>query len=267
MHGCNTGFSKDDVRTVLAGRARALNRCPGGTTGVSVQDLTAKCLDPVFRTLCPGEVGYEEALRAKRIDRHGRPYAIGGACHPIKEVVGWTGDPRAPVRCVPKQSRASELEDFLRMPQAERPEFEEFVMHMRAADERARARASRRRGVATPLGLSRRCPDGSTGILIPDNTVHGTVPVFTLVCPGDDAAPHLAGLGDAASDLRSLPLPGALERYLATGAPMPAWRRDLGAATAQIPRWVYGAGAVLAILLAAKAYKTWRDEPVKREAK
>lgn len=70
-----------------------------------------------------------------------------------------------------------------------------------------------------------------------------------------------AGLGDAASDLKQLPLPGPLERYLATGAPMGTFRRDLGAATAQIPRLVYGLGAVLAVLFGAKAYKRWRDEP------
>ena len=69
-----------------------------------------------------------------------------------------------------------------------------------------------------------------------------------------------AGFGDAASDLRALPLPGSLERYLATGAPMSTIRRDLGAATAQIPRWAYGALAGVAILLGAKAYTRWRDE-------
>jgi len=71
------------------------------------------------------------------------------------------------------------------------------------------------------------------------------------------------GMGDAASDLRSLPLPGSLERYVVTGAPMSSLKRDLGAISAQIPRWVYGGSAVLAILLAAKAYKSWRDEPAR----
>lgn len=67
-------------------------------------------------------------------------------------------------------------------------------------------------------------------------------------------------MGDAASDLRSMPLTGSLERYLATGAPMPAWKRDLGAMSAQVPRYVYGGAALLALFLASRAYKRWRDE-------
>ena len=66
-------------------------------------------------------------------------------------------------------------------------------------------------------------------------------------------------MGDAGSDLRALPLPPALERYLQTGAPMSTLRRDLGAATAQIPRWGYGLLALAAFLLAGSAYRRWRD--------
>jgi len=183
MSACNTGLSQAEVREFLAGRARALKRCPGGKLGIMVRDLTAKCVEPVYRTLCPGEVGYEEALSAKRIDHNGRPYAVGGDCNPMTEMLGWTGDPRAPVRCVPNPA-----------------------------------------GARTPR-------------------------------PG-----KLAGLGDAASDLRALPLPGALERYLATGAPMSTVRRDFGAATAQIPRLGYAALAALALLLAGAAYRRWRDQ-------
>ncbi len=66
-------------------------------------------------------------------------------------------------------------------------------------------------------------------------------------------------LGDAGSDLRALPLPPALERYLQTGAPMSTLRRDFGAATAQVPRWGYGVLALVAFLLAGSAYRRWRD--------
>ena len=77
---------------------------------------------------------------------------------------------------------------------------------------------------------------------------------------GYDPGPRAqSGLGDAASELRAMPLPGALERYLATGAPMPSFRRDLGAMSAQVPRLVYGGAALLAIVLAAKSYRKWRD--------
>jgi len=67
-------------------------------------------------------------------------------------------------------------------------------------------------------------------------------------------------MGDAASDLRSMPLPGSLERYLATGAPMPAWKRGLGAMAAQVPRVGYGVGALRAFFFASRAYQRWRDE-------
>jgi hypothetical protein len=77
----------------------------------------------------------------------------------------------------------------------------------------------------------------------------------------------LRGLGTTASELRALPLPGPLERYIVTGAPMSAWKRDLGAMSAQVPRYVYGIGAALAIFFASRAYKRWRDEPPKREAR
>ena len=136
-----------------------------------------------------------------------------------------------------------------------------------------RGQRVRRRGVATRAGMSPMCSDGRRGVLVPDVRVRGTVPVFELVCPGEPGfeqarslragCKSCSGLGDAATDLRALPLPGTLGRYLATGAPMPAWKRDLGAMTAQVPRYVYGIGAALAILLASRSYKRWRDEPPK----
>ena len=70
---------------------------------------------------------------------------------------------------------------------------------------------------------------------------------------------RLGALGDARSDLNAMPLPGALARYLTTGAPMPSWKRDLGAMTAQVPRWAYGVLAGASIFFAGKAYRRWRD--------
>lgn len=48
-------------------------------------------------------------------------------------------------------------------------------------------------------------------------------------------------------------LPVAFRRYVEAGVPMPSWRRDLGAATSQIPRWVWGLCAVGALALAYRA--------------
>ena len=157
------------------------------------------------------------------------------------------------------------------MQPSERAELKRWLQ-MRAAQ------LGRWRGPASSEGMSPFCPDGTRGVFVSDGS-RGTAPRYGLFCSGDVGFEQArmsregcsscasSGLGDAASDLRSLPLPGALERYVVTGAPMSSLRRDLGAATAQIPRWVYSAGAVLAILLAAKAYKTWRDEPARSEAR
>lgn len=49
--------------------------------------------------------------------------------------------------------------------------------------------------------------------------------------------------------------PVAFRRYLEAGAPMPTWRRDLGAATNQIPRWAWGLMAVGALALAYGGFK------------
>jgi len=68
-----------------------------------------------------------------------------------------------------------------------------------------------------------------------------------------------SGLGLTPAELSQLPVPGAMSRYLATGAPMPGWKRDLGAATAQVPRWLYGVGALGALYFASRAYRKWRD--------
>lgn len=102
-------------------------------------------------------------------------------------------------------------------------------------------------GAAATRARGRGCPPGTTRV--------------TTRCGAESRSycEPVRGIGDAASDLRAMPLPGALERYLATGAPMSVWRRDLGAATAQIPRWVYGVGAALAVVFGARAYTRWRD--------
>lgn len=70
---------------------------------------------------------------------------------------------------------------------------------------------------------------------------------------------RMGSLGDARSDLNAMPLPGALARYLTTGAPMPTWKRDLGAMSAQVPRLVYGALAAASLFFASRAYRRWRD--------
>ena len=49
--------------------------------------------------------------------------------------------------------------------------------------------------------------------------------------------------------------PPAFRRYLDAGAPMPTWRRDLGAATNQIPQWAWGLMAVAALALAYRGFK------------
>jgi hypothetical protein len=51
------------------------------------------------------------------------------------------------------------------------------------------------------------------------------------------------------------PLPEGLEAYVRTGAPMSSIKRDLGAAMAQVPRVVWGLGAVVAGYVAYKAWK------------
>lgn len=64
-----------------------------------------------------------------------------------------------------------------------------------------------------------------------------------------------SGFGAAPADLNSMPLPPALDRFLKTGAPMSSFRRDLGAATAQVPWWAYGVGGLVAFYMGYKAYK------------
>ena len=54
--------------------------------------------------------------------------------------------------------------------------------------------------------------------------------------------------------------PVAFRRYLEAGAPMPSWRRDLGAATNQIPRWAWGLMAVGALALAYRGFKAAKAE-------
>lgn len=60
--------------------------------------------------------------------------------------------------------------------------------------------------------------------------------------------------------VKTLPLPESLERYVNIGQPMPTWRRDLGSAFSQVPRLVYGAGIVVSLFMAHRAYKRWKKE-------
>lgn len=68
----------------------------------------------------------------------------------------------------------------------------------------------------------------------------------------------LFGLGAAPPNVASAPV--AFRRYLDAGAPMPAWRRDLGAATNQIPRWAWMALAVGALALAYRGFKAAKQK-------
>lgn len=66
----------------------------------------------------------------------------------------------------------------------------------------------------------------------------------------------LFGLGAVppAAITQTSALPVAFRRYVETGVPMASWRRDLGAATNQVPRWAWGLIAVGALAL---AYRSW----------
>ncbi len=68
---------------------------------------------------------------------------------------------------------------------------------------------------------------------------------------------QLFGLGRAmgAAALPDAPLPRNLQAYLATGQPMSTLRRDLGSALAQVPRVAWGIGALVAGVVAYKAWK------------
>jgi hypothetical protein len=55
--------------------------------------------------------------------------------------------------------------------------------------------------------------------------------------------------------------PPAFRRFVDAGAPMPTWRRDLGAATSQIPRWAWALLAAGALGLAYRGFKTAKKKP------
>lgn len=67
----------------------------------------------------------------------------------------------------------------------------------------------------------------------------------------------LFGLGAVPS---SEALPPDFARFLATGAPMPAWKRDLGSAANQVPYWLYGLIGLVGVASAYKMYKQWKKE-------
>jgi len=50
-------------------------------------------------------------------------------------------------------------------------------------------------------------------------------------------------------------MPPKVQRYLRSGEPVGTVRRDLGAASAQVPRLVWGAGAAGALVLAYYSYR------------
>ena len=61
-------------------------------------------------------------------------------------------------------------------------------------------------------------------------------------------------------DVKKMPLPEEMERYISIGQPMSTWRRDLGSAMGQVPRLVYGAGIALSLFMARRAYKRFKKE-------
>lgn len=74
---------------------------------------------------------------------------------------------------------------------------------------------------------------------------------------------QLLGLGAAAqvSDAELAAMPDEVRRYLVTGEPMGTLRRDLGAASAQIPRWTW------AILMVGGGYMTYRSYQAWKKAR
>lgn len=72
----------------------------------------------------------------------------------------------------------------------------------------------------------------------------------------------LFGLG-ATPNITAAPV--AFRRFVETGAPMSTWRRDLGSASNQVPRWawlVLGAGA---LALAYRGFKNAKSSKKKSE--
>jgi hypothetical protein len=59
-------------------------------------------------------------------------------------------------------------------------------------------------------------------------------------------------------------LPPKVQRYVRAGEPVGTVRRDLAAASAQVPRWVWGIGAALALYLAYRSYQQHQKRPAKK---
>ena len=74
----------------------------------------------------------------------------------------------------------------------------------------------------------------------------------------------LFGLGAAQlpeqARLLALPLPAAFQRFVTTGEPMPSWKRDLGGASAQVPRLAWGGAAVVLAGLGYWSYRSWKKK-------
>ncbi len=56
-------------------------------------------------------------------------------------------------------------------------------------------------------------------------------------------------------------LPPKVQRYVRFGEPVGTIRRDLAASSAQVPRWVWGLGAAVALVLAYRSYKRHQKRP------
>lgn len=70
----------------------------------------------------------------------------------------------------------------------------------------------------------------------------------------------LFGLGDLAATEAQVgaQFPAAFRRFITTGEPMPGWRRDLAAASAQVPQLAWGGIAVGLAGLAYWSYRSWK---------
>lgn len=68
----------------------------------------------------------------------------------------------------------------------------------------------------------------------------------------------LQGLGALQAGLDQRQLPEKFRRYVVSGEKMGTFRRDLGSALNQVPRWLYGVLAVGGFGLAYLSYRRWK---------
>lgn len=69
---------------------------------------------------------------------------------------------------------------------------------------------------------------------------------------------QLFGLGDTMPQQTIARLPPELQRYVVSGEPMGTFRRDLSAASSQVPRWAYAILMVGTGYMGYRSYKAWK---------